>query len=906
MTVSAFLRWERELESLERECPWPGPRPLGPQDEERSLLAGRHDDIERFRRAIDQHRLVVLTGESGVGKTSLLNAGLCKALEDAGYTVALCDDWSNTSSDVRPVPFLAEKLRTALARADERAERPVREWPAGPAIFGAVSMSLGRNLVFVLDQFEELIRYADWLTDRTLALLVELNKATPMKIVVSLRSEYEHQLKPLYDGAKPFTTTHFALGPLKDEYALDVVLAANKVRSEVVIDHELAELIVDRWRAAKAEAAANPEADPFGRVGLLHLQALMYALDELGRAGHGVRDVTLRQYDSWVSRSLAEAGATATARSTFTMALQRAISIKLTRCREASAGLADDYLVDGVESLIAKAAQHLSSAGYKLVRESRELADAVLGVELSNLQRGAGVTLPEAGPVPTAQRDQLLQFLVSAMLRESAAATDQDAIDLLSMSVPHIATAVDARSAVQGELAPDSLSTRLERVGRSELPDRAEVTCGPMAGFPAEAVMIEEARRFAFALAWLERAALVRISTPGNTGTMVSLIHDGFGRALQQWAATMADSPNYALSALTAPQGASYLWINFECPGEPLPQFDGTGGHRVYANLRWKGAWVKAKFRNVAFVNCDFRGTMWQECGFEGVTFVNCLLDGGMFSECDFVGVPELGANETDWSTSPPVFEIDDPGHRFTTAARRYRDRPGATRSIYSQRPGFPAVTIDERDPGDDPIRPHTLAHGGVAVYGGRVSTLVLRNCTFHGTLALRHVAGSGLDLVEQNGACSVELRGCALRHFTITAADGAAGRDGGETLIDIEIVGCALAQPWFGPHLQGKVRIFDSTILQMWNLSPASSGGITVDIDGGSEPQGSTRRSKLHGLVGVEGEFIDASWVGGGRSVSALDDFPPEVIGAAGAMDYQRNPALSYERARSSHREAT
>ena len=48
--------------------------------DDRELLIGRADDADRFSSEVQSNRLVILTGESGVGKSSLLNAGLMQEL----------------------------------------------------------------------------------------------------------------------------------------------------------------------------------------------------------------------------------------------------------------------------------------------------------------------------------------------------------------------------------------------------------------------------------------------------------------------------------------------------------------------------------------------------------------------------------------------------------------------------------------------------------------------------------------------------------------------------------------------------------------------------------------------------------------------------------------------------------
>ena len=62
---------------------YPGIRPF--RDNERMLFFGRDDDTQRLLHLVLSERLVVLFAKSGVGKSSLLNAGVLGPLEEQGY-----------------------------------------------------------------------------------------------------------------------------------------------------------------------------------------------------------------------------------------------------------------------------------------------------------------------------------------------------------------------------------------------------------------------------------------------------------------------------------------------------------------------------------------------------------------------------------------------------------------------------------------------------------------------------------------------------------------------------------------------------------------------------------------------------------------------------------------------------
>ncbi|MEA2563228.1 MAG: hypothetical protein QOH06_4732 [Acidobacteriota bacterium] len=85
---AAWRIWKKAVAPLPEAKPKPaaikGPAPFGPQDAELFARLGRNDDLNRLRDWIldDQKPLVALMGESGVGKTSLLRAGLAHHLQD--------------------------------------------------------------------------------------------------------------------------------------------------------------------------------------------------------------------------------------------------------------------------------------------------------------------------------------------------------------------------------------------------------------------------------------------------------------------------------------------------------------------------------------------------------------------------------------------------------------------------------------------------------------------------------------------------------------------------------------------------------------------------------------------------------------------------------------------------------
>ena len=885
MIATPFARWEERFLAAD-DCPWPGPRPLTSDDH--TLLIGRESDSSEFRNMVDGHRLVILDGKSGIGKTSLLQAKLIPDLRDDRYVVAACRDWSDDSS-LLAHDFLAKKIKAAL-REDPEVGDAAECFRDGAGLFVDIAAD-PRRFVIILDQFEELIRYSEERTAKILETLVTLNRKFPINVVVSLRSEYLHELRPLERDVKPFSYSKYELEPVSADFAIELISAPNKETREEGrashIDFDAAEEIAGLWTEARVTDGSE-HGEMFGGVGLLHLQALLYALHaRRGAVGSGSLTVAdLREFT---------AAAAEKQRSVFAHGMVESVDIKLGRCSQACEGLADPYLVEGVRSIIARSAPHLSSAGFKLHRETAELAEKALEDELANL--GASSGLPK-------WRDSLRSLIAAVRPHRSFHSNSEGGspwrnLDIVDHGWLDMARSALAPSTELGSLVdlPAEVATAVLESATRVRSDKKDPNCGPMMGMHPTATLLEELRRFAFAIAWMERSSLIRLSTPAPNKMMVSLIHDRFGEGLDAWASTVRDEPASALFALTAPKGADFYWKrkpdkDGQAPLHPL--LYGTDEHRVLANLRWKGAWVSADFVGVLFVNCDLRGTMFSGCQFQGVAFVNCLLDGAMFDECTIVGSPNPA--QAAWSSEPSRFEVGvttADGQAIVDALATYRGAGAGSKGIFSPLPGVAAVPLalkDTVDPGTILTEWEPPA-GGLSIYGGRVSTLIVRSCEFRSVgdvpakLALRFMAGSGFDVVEQRDFGDIEIHGSAVRHVTVTidpVADQLSSVERG--VMQINVSGSSIAQVWIGEGVPGSMLIDDCQVAQVWN----SSGELAVTVLG----------SRFHGLVGCSvpdlgDERGSVSMEGTSRPLSVDEvDATREFRNRAATMDYVSDPA--------------
>jgi WD40 repeat protein len=139
-------------------CPYRGLAPFRAQDAEAGLFVGREDEANQLRAKVNGHALVMVVGPSGVGKSSLITAGLIPALLHTG-------EWVTTSFQPGETPFNA--LAMALYELESPDGKPSVEELVSrgqqlrdhglAALTSALSVALkGKRILLHLDQFEEI------------------------------------------------------------------------------------------------------------------------------------------------------------------------------------------------------------------------------------------------------------------------------------------------------------------------------------------------------------------------------------------------------------------------------------------------------------------------------------------------------------------------------------------------------------------------------------------------------------------------------------------------------------------------------------------------------------------------------------------------------------------------------
>jgi tetratricopeptide (TPR) repeat protein len=278
------------LNLVDAENPWLGLDSFS--EETRGFFHGREEEIGELARRVQRKLLAILFGQSGLGKTSILRAGIVPRLRREGYCpVYVRIDYARES------PSPSEQIKQAIFRATESSGQWSRP---GTAIPGEslweflhhrddlLRDSSGKTItpLLIFDQFEEIFtlgqdddfgrrRAAQFIEDladlvenrppKSLEAMLELEESmverfdfnrADYRILIALREDYLAHLEGLKGQMPSITQNRMRLARMTGEQALAAVL---KPGGRLVTE-EVAESIV-RFVAGGAELR-NAEVEP--------------------------------------------------------------------------------------------------------------------------------------------------------------------------------------------------------------------------------------------------------------------------------------------------------------------------------------------------------------------------------------------------------------------------------------------------------------------------------------------------------------------------------------------------------------------------------------------------------------------------------------------------------------------
>ncbi len=228
MTITE-IKESAELSLSEAPGPYPGARPFARADE--AFFFGRDREASQLANMVATSNLTVLYGDSGVGKSSLVNTRLRDALHkvEPDWLIINFRDW--------PAGCYG-RLRT---KAEEELKAPINEFAAD---LYSIARDSDRPILLALDQFEEYFLYhiegtatSDSVIKEDAALEAELAKLANsrrclVRVLLSLRSDGLFLLDRLRLRIPAIFANMMLLDPLNARGAQDAIRKPIEVYNE--------------------------------------------------------------------------------------------------------------------------------------------------------------------------------------------------------------------------------------------------------------------------------------------------------------------------------------------------------------------------------------------------------------------------------------------------------------------------------------------------------------------------------------------------------------------------------------------------------------------------------------------------------------------------------------------------
>ena len=254
-------------------------------EETRRFFYGREEEIGELSRRVQRKLLTVLFGQSGLGKTSILRAGIVPRLREQGYCpVYVRIDYGPDAP--APAQQIRQAITDATAEAGNTVAAPPRDdeslWEFMHHRDKVISDGQGRPLIplLIVDQFEEIFTLAQGdaggreRANRFVESLAELVENRPSReleakldedetaferydfaradyrVLITLREDYLAHLEGLKAEMPSITQNRMRLAPMTGQQALAAVTGPGGA----LVSSEVAEAIV-RFVAGGAELA---------------------------------------------------------------------------------------------------------------------------------------------------------------------------------------------------------------------------------------------------------------------------------------------------------------------------------------------------------------------------------------------------------------------------------------------------------------------------------------------------------------------------------------------------------------------------------------------------------------------------------------------------------------------------
>ncbi|MBK9757333.1 MAG: protein kinase [Nannocystis sp.] len=216
------------------------------ESQHRALFFGRSFEIRAVLERLRADALVVVAGDSGVGKSSLCKAGVAPLVEEG--QLDLNRQW--TSISITPGRYPLPTLVDALARLLDLAEDTVHELVKAGAdeLVRAFRKQLGeaRGRLLMIDQFEELTTLADPAEVAVVGpLLAHLASGLPgLRVLATVRGDFLTRVAQLPGVGDELTRAIYILRPLTPEGAREAIVGPARVKGVSFESEELVQELI--------------------------------------------------------------------------------------------------------------------------------------------------------------------------------------------------------------------------------------------------------------------------------------------------------------------------------------------------------------------------------------------------------------------------------------------------------------------------------------------------------------------------------------------------------------------------------------------------------------------------------------------------------------------------------------
>jgi len=593
------------------ECPWPGPKPYSENDTERFF--GRNSEIEEvIGIRILGSRLSVLTGDSGAGKTSLLQAGVVprlwakrKKLGDHIPPTLVVRDWGyemGTSftncfkyglitaiNHIIKVNIMAEKDVEKFEIIKNKIEKNEVKVNDAYGYISELCECFG-GIILILDQFEELFRAKEDGVGTGATKLIEdvYRFGTNARVLISLRQEYYTSLRGLETMMSDFSNRVQYLERMQEEQFLTAVKAAAQ-KYELQLDDGVLERIF-RLSDPKYKGSTSPDIDLESRdVNLIIRQALLHTIYQDIVNEKEERSITVADLDSYL-HDLEESGVT----HIVNYVMQRWINNAVVKPISGNSQVQTGMSIPMEEPMS------------ELKKSTDEMVAELTDYLKSNEPQ-------KANPEDEAK------YVVNTLVRRT-----------LIRIIPYLSAGSFKVLQEWKELWQRALEEDIDNIGNNRLSGIARLL-----DWDGQRAEKELQNVLKTTLARLCQENILKHVSISESNFGWELVHDSFAEPLEEWRRKQRIANwDECVHSLTASIGTE---IKFWNSGSDTPSGE-------ICEVDWTGAVIRPcsdykLIENVVFNECIFSGTIFKNCHFKKVQFNNCELPGALFLNCTFDSV---------------------------------------------------------------------------------------------------------------------------------------------------------------------------------------------------------------------------------------------------------------------------